>query len=170
MLPSLELAIKERLPCSYRLILFWNMSYSLELGLTLVFDPYMERTTVDNSEHDYPRWQTTAPKTWIVKNRWNRMETPSDYVYYPLYYYLHNSIQKYPNSQLAWRKPQNKSGQRTAHHMVGASLLSSHRAPRALFCFLSFQPPHNTKRPLRGESFIVVALWVACEEQTYLSV
>ena len=127
----------------------------------------MERTTVDNSEHDYPRWWTTAPKTWIVKNPWNRMETPSDCVYYPLYYYLHNSVQKHQNSRLVWPKPQNrKSGQRTAHYMVEASLLPSHHSPHALFFFLPSLP--TTQRGLcRGESFIVVTRRVACEEQTY---
>ena len=81
------------------------------------------------------------------------METPSDCVYYPLYYYLHNSIQKHPNSRLVWPKPQNrKSGQRTAHYMVGASLLSSHHSPCALFFFLSSLP--TTQRGLcRGKEF-----------------
>ena len=95
------------------------------------------------------------------------METPSDCVYYPFYYYLHNSIQNHPNSWLVWPKPQNrKSGQRRAHYLVEASLLSSHHYTRALFFFLPSLP--TTQRGLcRGESFIVVARRVACEQQTY---
>ena len=42
----------------------------------------MERTTVDNSEHDYGG-QQLQNKTSIVKNPWNRIKTLSDCVYYP---------------------------------------------------------------------------------------
>ena len=82
------------------------------------------------------------------------METPSDCVYYPLYYYLHNSVQKHQNSRLVWPKPQNrKSSQRTAHYNYGRGLSSPFPSFPACSLFLSPQPPHNTKRPLQRREF-----------------
>ena len=128
----------------------------------------MERTTVENSEHDHPRWQTTAPKTWIIcKKSVKRNGNPIRLHILPFsYYYLHNSIKKHPNGRLVWPNPQNrKSSLRTAHFMVEASLLPSHHSLHALFFFVPSLP--TTQRGLcRGESCIVVTRRVACKEQT----
>ena len=80
-------------------------------------------------------WRTTAPKTWIVKNPWNRIEPL-------LYYYLHNSVQKHPI--VGWFSQNHRK--RTAHHMAEASLPSSPFPSCPESClFLSSQLPHNTE-------------------------
>ena len=140
-LPRLEFEIKERLSCSYRLILFWNMSNSPELGLTLVFDLSMERTTGDNYEHDYPRWRTTPPKTWSVKHPWNRIETPSDCVHYP-FILLSSQQRSKPSKIVGWFSQNHRTANpaRAEPHIIWQRLLfflpPSHRSPRALFFFL----------------------------------
>ena len=111
------------------------MNNSPELGLTLVFDLQMERTTVDNSEHGYPKWRTTAPKTKnmnckkTVKQNRNPIRLR---ILTLLYYYLHNSVQKHPNSRLVKPNHRTANPAREPHTIWQSPLFSlppSHRAP-----------------------------------------
>ena len=109
----------------------------------------MERTTVDNSEHDYPRWRTTAPKTKNMncKKTVKQNRNPIRLRILPFNTIIFTT---------AFKSIQNHSqNHRTQPHTIWQSPLfslpPSHRAPRASFLFP--QPPYNTKRPLRRREF-----------------
>ena len=116
----------------------------------LVFDLQMERTTVDNSEHDYPRWRTTAPKTKNMncKKTVKQNRNPIRLRILPFNTIIFTT---------AFKSIQNHSqNHRTAtpHYMAESSLLSSpFPSCPARFLFISPQPPYNTKRPLRRREF-----------------
>ena len=118
--------------------------------LMLVFDLQMERTTVDNSEHDYPRWRTTAPKTKNMncKKTVKQNRNPIRLRILPFNTIIFTT---------AFKSIQNHSqNHRTAtpHYMAESSLLSSpFPSCPARFLFISPQPSYNTKRPLRRREF-----------------
>ena len=116
----------------------------------LVFDLQMERTTVDNSEHDYPRWRTTAPKTKNMncKKTVKQNRNPIRLRILPFNTIIFTT---------AFKSIQNHSQNHrtaTSHYMAESSLLSSpFPSCPTRFLFISPQPPYNTKRPLRRREF-----------------
>ena len=135
-------------------MLFWTISNSPELGLALVFDLQVERTTVDNSEHDYPRWRTTAPKTknmnWKKTVKQNR--NPIRLRILPFNTIIFTTAFK--SIQIVGSFSQNHRAANPARgpHIISQSPLfslpSSHRASRASFFFLPSLP--TTQRGLYG--------------------
>ena len=109
----------------------------------------MERTTVDNSEHDYPRWRTTAPKTKNMncKKTVKQNRNPIRLRILPFNTIIFTT---------AFKSIQNHSqNHRTQPHTIWQSPLfslpPSHRAQRASFLFLPSLP--TTQRgPCGGES------------------
>ena len=153
MLVATHLVFKERLSCSFRLILFWTISNSPELGLTSVFVLQMERTTVDNSEHDYTRWRITAPKTENMncKKTVKQNRNPIRLRILPFNTIIFTTAFK-SIQIVGWFSQNHKTA--TPHYMAKSSLLSSpFPSCPARFLFLSPQPPYNTKGPLRRREF-----------------
>ena len=153
-LVATHLVLKERLSCSIRLVLFWTISNSPELGLTLVFFLQMERTTVDNSEHDYPRWRTTAPKTINMKCKKTVKQNRNPIRLRILPFYTIIFTTAFKSIQIVgWFSQNHRTANpaREPHSIWQSPLFSlppSHRAPRASFFFLPSLP--TTQRGLCG--------------------
>ena len=109
----------------------------------------MERTTVDNSEHDYPRWRTTAPKTKNMncKKTVKQNRNPIRLRILPFNTIIFTTAFK-SIQIVGWFSQNHRTA--TPHYMAESSLLSSpFPSCPARFLFISPQPPYNTKRPLR---------------------
>ena len=109
----------------------------------------MERTTVDNSEHDYPRWRTTAPKTKNMncKKTVKQNRNPIRLRILPFNTIIFTTAFK-SIQIVGWFSQNHRTA--TPHYMAESSLLSSpFPSCPARFLFIFPQPPYNTKRPFR---------------------
>ena len=84
-------------------------------------------------------------------------------IYTLLYYYLHNSVQKYPNSRLAQPKPQNRAQIRPENRTYGRGLSSLLPFPivhRALsFSFFPASPQHKEASGEERDIILNGATW-----------
>ena len=139
------------------------MNNSPELSLTLVFDLQMERTTVDNSEHGYPKWRTTAPKTKNMncKKTVKQNRNPIRLRILPFYTIIFTTAFK-SIQIVGWLSQTTEPQIRPENpRLYGRVLSSLFPLPIVLrFPFLSPQPPYNTKRPLWRREFRIRKVWV----------